>query len=631
MSLSGAPKIEGTIVDYSKIASSEKKGKQCIPLVCERGVAGKVYEIASINDRKKYLGGEVDGFRDIYSLDRILEAGATVYVTRLFHYSDVDAATLASGVKATNFIGYQTSRFTAIADVADSLNGKYFLVSSPTVDYYIWFKTSGGVLTDPALPGKTGIQVSFATGATAATIATAIQVAVDAHAAFSAVVVTSTSVDITNIVSGTATAGAAGNSGFAYAAQAISKLTITGKEVGAGYNGITVTTVAAVSGTASKFDITVEIPGYPELTKTYYDVSDAPGTTELAQLNAKCIHVDFAFTTAIVAGTVALVNGTYLTGSIVNDDIIGSGSGKNGYYAFDSVKDAVRMALLNYSEPDLDVALASYCVSRGDMRFHTRTVLYADVDEAVDYRMGTGAYSHAAIDTYFGNMWTGGLKTIDPATSLEVIGSEMADVLAAYYKKDATGNINLSPSEKQFGTITNATKGVALDYGPGSMASSYDAIYNKGINAVIMGSEGYPKLSGNKTLQKADTLLKHDNIAEYIVGLRRRIMKVVEGVHFKPNDPIMWLDLYNRIKPLLKADEKSRAIRPTEDIGWKYIGDQFAKADLSDLAFNDPEDIDAGIYKFRVLVKPISATVYIGFEIGVTNSSINFEIVQVAA
>lgn len=80
----------------------------------------------------------------------------------------------------------ETFKVTCVADVAASLDGKYFTFSSPTADFYAWMDIS--VAVDPAPAGKTGIAVTAASGASAATIATALATAVGAHASFHAVV-----------------------------------------------------------------------------------------------------------------------------------------------------------------------------------------------------------------------------------------------------------------------------------------------------------------------------------------------------------------------------------------------------------------------------------------------------------
>lgn len=67
----------------------------------------------------------------------------------------------------------ESTSIQAVADVANSLNGTYFLINAgeDTTEYYVWFKTSGGVSTDPALAGKTGIKVYIDTDDTASEVA----------------------------------------------------------------------------------------------------------------------------------------------------------------------------------------------------------------------------------------------------------------------------------------------------------------------------------------------------------------------------------------------------------------------------------------------------------------------------
>jgi hypothetical protein len=113
---------------------------------------------------------------------------------------------------------------TAVADVAGSLNSKYFLLNSSTTGYYVWLNiNSAGV--DPAVAGRTGIEVTAATGATAAQIATAMETAIDAVAG----VFTSTPVGavltITNSVAGGAALASDVNTGFTFAASTFGTIT----------------------------------------------------------------------------------------------------------------------------------------------------------------------------------------------------------------------------------------------------------------------------------------------------------------------------------------------------------------------------------------------------------------------
>lgn len=75
---------------------------------------------------------------------------------------------------------------TPVADVAGSLNDTYFLFSSRRIDYYVWMNVNSAG-TDPTVADKVGVEIAVATGATAATIATAIYTALDALSDVSAV------------------------------------------------------------------------------------------------------------------------------------------------------------------------------------------------------------------------------------------------------------------------------------------------------------------------------------------------------------------------------------------------------------------------------------------------------------
>lgn len=101
---------------------------------------------------------------------------------------------------------------TAVADVAGSLAGTYFTIDSPT-PYYVWY-TVNAVGTDPAPAGKTAIgPINVATNATASAVALATQLAIEAHPDFTATVSTAT-VTITNVANGAVPNATAATSGF---------------------------------------------------------------------------------------------------------------------------------------------------------------------------------------------------------------------------------------------------------------------------------------------------------------------------------------------------------------------------------------------------------------------------------
>lgn len=106
--------------------------------------------------------------------------GVTNMITD-YNNSITPKLTISNGLVSNTYsfiVGLQekTNLFT-VADVADSLNGLYFNLNSANDvnKYYVWFKTSGGSVSDPSVSGRVGIRVDFATGATANAVATAVR------------------------------------------------------------------------------------------------------------------------------------------------------------------------------------------------------------------------------------------------------------------------------------------------------------------------------------------------------------------------------------------------------------------------------------------------------------------------
>jgi hypothetical protein len=107
-----------------------------------------------------------------------------------------------------------------IADTAGSLSGDYFLLSAfgpnlDAVNYYVWYNTGASV--DPAIAGRTGIEVVIVANDTAAVVATKTKTEIDSHSAFVIKVIDLTNdvLTIENKYMGEpATADGAGTSGF---------------------------------------------------------------------------------------------------------------------------------------------------------------------------------------------------------------------------------------------------------------------------------------------------------------------------------------------------------------------------------------------------------------------------------
>lgn len=110
---------------------------------------------------------------------------------------------------------------TTIADVAGALHKKYFLLQTRAGGKFApWIKIADGAAGDPEVPaGYTKVEVAVAEGATAATIATALQTAIHALSGISATVDGSvvTAIDASRGIVDPAEDPAVGGTGFAFA------------------------------------------------------------------------------------------------------------------------------------------------------------------------------------------------------------------------------------------------------------------------------------------------------------------------------------------------------------------------------------------------------------------------------
>lgn len=98
------------------------------------------------------------------------------------------------------------------SDETSLSGGEYFNISSSTTDYYVWYNIDGGS-SDPAISGRTGIEVNISTGDTAEAVAAATQSAIDALGEFSASVSGSA---VTIKTGGEAVETTDGNTGFGF-------------------------------------------------------------------------------------------------------------------------------------------------------------------------------------------------------------------------------------------------------------------------------------------------------------------------------------------------------------------------------------------------------------------------------
>lgn len=100
-----------------------------------------------------------------------------------------------------------------VADVANSLNSKYFLIDSVKNSYYVYFETT--VAVDPMVAGRMGIKVSITTGDSATTVATRLRDKLTTYLDDFVLGGVGTTIEVTNIDAGFVQDASDVNTGFA--------------------------------------------------------------------------------------------------------------------------------------------------------------------------------------------------------------------------------------------------------------------------------------------------------------------------------------------------------------------------------------------------------------------------------
>lgn len=212
----------------------------------------------------------------------------------------------------------QSTTITTNADVANSLDGKYFYLNTANdeTNYYVWFKTVAG--TDPAISGKTGIKVQLATNDSAITVATKLANKLSEYPVpfvASNLAGTSNIVTVTNNAYGFTTATTDVNTGFAFSAAASG----VGEKVTQQIS--TVTTVADVAGSLAGTYFTLNTAFDQAQYYVWYRVSGTGADPAIA--NKIGVQVNIA--TNDTSATVATATNTALNAlSVVSSAISGS-------------------------------------------------------------------------------------------------------------------------------------------------------------------------------------------------------------------------------------------------------------------------------------------------------------------
>jgi hypothetical protein len=515
---------------------------------------------------------------------------------------------------------------TCVADVAGSLNNKYFLLSTASTGYYVWLNV-GGLGVDPAVVGRTGVEVAVAADATAAQVALAVQTAVDLLAGFVATVLSAT-ITITLAAAGVVPDATAGDSGFTVTvttqgAAAVSAndeaFLIYGSNPGAWADdvGVKVTNYATNPDKVKEEDaflIEVFKAGNEVVPVESFLCSRVPGTKDGYGRN---IYIEDVL---ISSNYIRAIDNIAITATVKPKDIATVtylGGGSDGLAVTDadmisaaqlfSNKDEVPVTVLmdgGFATPAYGQALDTIAQSRGDC-VAILSVPFASeassdyLTEIQDYRKTT-----LNLNSSYSALVAPHALVYDKFNDRQIYVSPDGYMAAAISFTAANYELWYPAAGFKRGLIT------VLDLRRRFTKGEMDALYDVGVNPIRFTPGKGIAIWGQKTLLSRPSALDRLNVRLLLCVIEPAIANAMEGFLFELND------VATRALAVATIDSYLSGVKSRKGItDYKVISDD---------TNNTPDDIDNYRMNVDIYIKPTRSVEYIPIRMVVVASGLSF-------
>ena len=258
-----------------------------------------------------------------------------------------------------------------------------------------------------------------------------------------------------------------------------------------------------------------------------------------------------------VFGTFTLSGGADGLEGICDADFIGSATNSTGFYSFDDIVNAIQLAAPGCSSPAVISAGIAYCENRGDLLYIAETPFDLTPQEAVDFRLGNGNYSHAAFVSSYGAMYYPKLKIYDILRQKERYVSPIGDVLGIMAVNDYLANESYVPAGSRRGKILNAL-GIDVNVGSKGRLSEGNYICENQINPLCVYEDTGTVLWGALTLQRQASLLREVNVRRMLIIIKKTVAAYARAYIHQPNDPRTWREFYRGLEPKFREWKAQR-------------------------------------------------------------------------
>lgn len=368
---------------------------------------------------------------------------------------------------------------------------------------------------------------------------------------------------------------------------------------------------------SSLFDITVYENG--EEVENLEDMSLSESSDKyIGNSGSSYLEIDITGTGLPKIGTYSLSGGEDGTDGMTDADYIGSAANTTGMHVFDDITDAIQLAVPGVSSPAVITAGLAYCAARGDMVFVCETPFDLTPQEAVDFRLGKGTYSHAAFVNNYGAMYYPKVKIYDTARQKERYVSPVGDVLGVLAYSDYTANESYVPAGTRRGKLLNAL-GVDVNVGGRGRLAEGNLLCDNQINPICMFYDTGTVVWGAQTLQRESSLLRELNVRRMLIMVKKTVAAYARTYIHQPDDPISWREFYRGIEPKFREWKAQRWF-----YDYRIFCDQDANT-LEEAKLNITESVQRGEFKCQIFVKPMIGIKWVMVNVAVTRLDADFD------
>ena len=317
-------------------------------------------------------------------------------------------------------------------------------------------------------------------------------------------------------------------------------------------------------------------------------------------------------------GTYTLSGGADGTDGMTDADYIGSAANTTGLHVFDDITDAIQLAVPGVSSPAVISAGLAYCEARGDLLFITETPFNLTPQEAVNFRLGAGVYTHAPFVSNYGAMYYPKIKVYDVARQKERYISPVGDVLGVMAINDYTANESYVPAGTRRGRVLNAL-GVDVNVGGRGRLGEGNYLCENQLNPVCVFEDTGSVIWGAQTLQRQASLLREVNVRRMLIVVKKTVAAYARAYIHQPNDPRTWREFYRGLEPKFREWKAQRWF-----YDFRIFCDQDAET-LNDAKLNIPESVQRGEFKCQIFIKPVVGIKWVLIDAAITRLDANFD------